>query len=71
MNENLFKLSIIKGVFDLLKNKGMNRTTLTVLCLILKLFLELDKLGPNDQTKLKFLSPTEPRDNFLFSAHVP
>jgi hypothetical protein len=57
MNENLFKLSIIKGVFGLLKNKGMNRTTLTVMCLILKLFLELDKLEPKDWTKTEIFIP--------------
>jgi hypothetical protein len=33
------------GVFDLLKNKRLDMTTSVVLCLILKLFLGLDKLG--------------------------
>jgi hypothetical protein len=31
--------------FDLLKNKGLDRTTSVVLCLISKLFLGQDKLG--------------------------
>jgi hypothetical protein len=34
-----------KSAFDLLKNKGLDMTTLVVLCLILKLFLRHDKLG--------------------------
>jgi hypothetical protein len=33
----------INGAFDLLKYKRLNRTPSVVLCLILKLFLELDK----------------------------
>jgi hypothetical protein len=52
------------------KNKGLDRTTSNVLCLILKLFLILDKLGPWTEQKLKFPSSTEPRDNFLSSVQV-
>jgi hypothetical protein len=37
--------------FDLLKNKGLDRTTSIVLYLILKLFLVLDKLGAKGQDK--------------------
>jgi hypothetical protein len=40
-------------VFDLLKNKKLDMTTLFVVCLILKLFFELDKLGPRDWAKTK------------------
>jgi hypothetical protein len=49
-------------VFDLLKNKRLDKTTSDVLYLILKLFLGLDKLGTRQ--KLKFLFLTEPRYNF-------
>jgi hypothetical protein len=46
-------------------------TTSVVLCLILKLFLVLDKLrAKKTGQKLKLLSTTKSRDNFLFFAQV-
>jgi hypothetical protein len=46
------------GVFDLLKNKGLDKTTSVVLCLISNLFLKLDKLGAKELDKnLNFCAP--------------
>jgi hypothetical protein len=39
------------GAIDLLKNKGLDITISVVLCLILKLFLRLDKLGTKGPDK--------------------
>jgi hypothetical protein len=43
--------------FDLLKNKKLDKTISVVLCLILKLFLRMDKLGLRDQTKIETFVP--------------
>jgi uncharacterized membrane protein (DUF485 family) len=40
-----------KDMFDLLKNKRLDITISVILCLILKLFLELDKLSANGLNK--------------------
>jgi hypothetical protein len=40
---------MIMGAFDLLKYKGLDKTTSVVLCLIVKLFLVIDKLETGDR----------------------
>jgi hypothetical protein len=42
---------MIMGAFDLLKYKELYKTISVVLCLILKLFLVIDKLGDKRQDK--------------------
>jgi hypothetical protein len=50
---------MISCAYDLLKNKGLDKTTLVALCLILKLFMGLDKFGSQGFVqKLTFLSLT-------------
>jgi hypothetical protein len=44
-------------VFDLLKNKGLDKTISVILCLILKLFLVLDNWWPRDRTKPEIIVP--------------
>lgn len=51
----------VQSVFDLLKNEGMNKTHLFVLCLMHKLIMGLDKTGGKGTgQKPEFLSLTEP-----------
>jgi hypothetical protein len=45
------------GAFDLLKNRGLDRTTFVVPCLIQKLVLVLDKIDSKGQDKNKNFCP--------------
>jgi hypothetical protein len=54
-----------KGVFDLLKNKGLNMITLTVLCLILKLFWDWTNWGPREMTKTEIFCPLRKFSNIV------
>jgi hypothetical protein len=54
--------------FHMLKNKGLGMTILVVICLILKLFLRINKLGAKGLKKkkyLNFLSLANLQDNFF------
>jgi hypothetical protein len=62
MNVSHTVVVISKGALDLLKNKELDRTTTVVLCLILKMFTKLDKLG--------VLSLTKSPDNLLSQVQV-
>jgi hypothetical protein len=44
-------------VFDLLKDKGLDKTTQVILCLIIKLFQGLDKLGGKGQDENRIFCP--------------
>jgi hypothetical protein len=51
MTQFYVQVVYILGPFDQLKNKGLDRTTLVVLYLILKLFLVPDKLRAKGHDK--------------------